>query len=109
MAMSLPQIFRISARDKVSKFTPSNTILLSAEIRLCSGGNKPIVARDVTDLPLPDSPTKATVVCAGISNDIPFTISVYCLFSPLKLTLRFSTFNKIEFCFDSVMFIHLLF
>ena len=68
-----------------------------------------MVASEVTDLPLPDSPTKATVVLVGMANEIPLTVSMYCLFSALKLTFKFSTFNKIEFCCGSVMFIHLLF
>ncbi len=49
-----------------------------------------MIAKEVTDLPLPDSPTKATVVFAGISKEIPLTVSIYCLSSPLKLTRKFS-------------------
>src|SRR5690606_39539789 len=69
----------------------SKMIWLSSEIRALSAGSRPIVAREVTDLPLPDSPTSATVVLAGISKETPFTVSIYSLFSPLKLTRRFST------------------
>ena len=40
-----------------------------------SGGKRPRIASDVTDLPEPDSPTSATVVLRGMSNEMPFTAS----------------------------------
>ena len=40
-----------------------------------SGGSSPSIASDVTDLPLPDSPTSATVLLRGMSNEMPFTAS----------------------------------
>ena len=62
-------------------------ILLFLEILDCPTGSKAIIANAVTDLPLPDSPTNATVVFGGIWKEIPLTVSVSCLFSPLKQTL----------------------
>ena len=61
MAISLPQIFRISFADKFSKSLPSksNTTLLQFDFVLSVINPSPA---EVTDLPLPDSPTKATVV-----------------------------------------------
>ena len=50
-----------------------------------------MVASDVTDLPLPDSPTKATVAFTGILKLMPLTVSMYCFSSFLKLTRKFST------------------
>src|SRR5690349_15845983 len=45
-----------------------------------SGGSKPRIASDVTDLPDPDSPTSASVLSLGMSNEMPFTASnVVCL------------------------------
>ena len=64
--MSLPHIARICLLLKLSKSLPSKIILLFSAIRDWPLGNKPMVANEVTDLPLPDSPTKATVVLAGI-------------------------------------------
>ena len=40
-----------------------------------SGGSRPRIASEVTDLPLPDSPTSATVRFFGMSNEMPFTAS----------------------------------
>ena len=40
-----------------------------------SGGSRPSIASDVTDLPLPDSPTSATVLLRGMSNEMPLTAS----------------------------------
>jgi peptide/nickel transport system permease protein len=42
-------------------------------------------------IPLPDSPTKATVVFTGILKLMPLTVSMYCFSSFLKLTRKFST------------------
>src|SRR5579864_7103473 len=40
-----------------------------------SGGRRPSIASDVTDLPDPDSPTSATVLSRGMSNEMPLTAS----------------------------------
>jgi hypothetical protein len=39
------------------------------------GRKEPRIASEVTDLPLPDSPTSATVEFFGMSNEIPLTAS----------------------------------
>ena len=94
IAISFPQILRNSATDRLSKSLSSKRIWLCSEIWLCPFGNNPITANEVTDLPLPDSPTKATVLFFGILNEIPLTVLIHCLLSDLKLTSRFSTFNN---------------
>src|SRR4029453_15953058 len=40
-----------------------------------SGGRRPSIASEVTDLPEPDSPTSAIVLFFGMSNEMPFTAS----------------------------------
>ena len=58
IAMSLPTILRLSARDMVSMSLPSNIIRSAVTVAL--GGSRPISASISTDLPEPDSPTMAS-------------------------------------------------
>src|SRR5262249_42771426 len=71
-----------------------------------SGGSSPRIARDVTDLPLPDSPTSATVRLRGISNETPLTASNMVPLSIWKATLRLRTRTSgsvFEACIASVI------
>src|SRR5664279_2557726 len=56
-----------------------------------SFGNRPRIDNEVTDLPLPDSPTSATVLFCGMSKLIPFTASNVVCLSSRKLTRRLRT------------------
>src|SRR6478609_4291071 len=53
-----------------------------------SFGSKPRIDSDVTDLPLPDSPTSATVEFVGMSKLMPLTASKVVSLSSRKLTRR---------------------
>jgi len=48
-----------------------------------SGASRPITASELTDLPLPDSPTSATVLLSGTSNEMPSSAS-----KVLRLSVR---------------------
>src|SRR5450631_1679739 len=54
-------------------------------------GSSPSIDSEVTDLPLPDSPTSATVEFCGISKLMPFTASKIVSLSSRKLTRRLRT------------------
>src|SRR6185437_854492 len=56
-----------------------------------SGGRRPSIASDVTDLPEPDSPTSATVLSRGMSNEMPLTASKVVLRSRRNETRRLRT------------------
>ena len=92
--ISLPHRSRLSFRLMSSKLLPSKIILLDAAMLEVSGGNKPITASELTDLPLPDSPTKATVVLRGMLKEIPLTVSTLSFLLIRKDTRKFSTTNK---------------
>src|ERR1700682_2906651 len=51
-------------------------------------GRRPRMESDVTDLPLPDSPTRATVELVGMSKLMPFTAPKAVCLSRRKLTRR---------------------
>src|SRR6476646_10919270 len=53
-----------------------------------SFGSKPRIDSEVTDLPLPDSPTSATVELVGMSKLMPLTASNVVSLSRRKLTRR---------------------
>src|SRR6478672_11689423 len=53
-----------------------------------SFGSKPRIESEVTDLPLPDSLTSATVELVGISKLMPLTASKFVSLSSRKLTRR---------------------
>ena len=57
------------------------------------GGNNPIMAREVTDLPEPDSPTSPKMEFCCRSNETPLMISVLFFFPP-KETRRSLTDNS---------------
>src|SRR5436309_3231473 len=63
---------------------PGSTLALSF-------GSKPSIDKDVTDFPLPDSPTNATVAFLGMSKLIPLTASKVVCSSRRKLTRRLRT------------------
>ncbi len=57
-------------------------------------GSKPITASELTDLPLPDSPTSATVLLSGTSNEMPFSASKVLCLSVRKAMRRSRTCSK---------------
>src|SRR5437763_5511160 len=59
-----------------------------------SGGRRPRIASDVTDFPEPDSPTSASVLSLGMSNEMPFTASNVVCLSRRKLTRRLRTLTN---------------
>src|ERR1700687_5636221 len=59
-------------------------------------GSKPRIESDVTDLPLPDSPTRATVEWVGMSKLMPFTASKAVCLSRRKLTRRLRTVRRVS-------------
>src|SRR5438105_4146757 len=59
-------------------------------------GSKPRIESDVTDLPLPDSPTRATVELVGMSKLMPFTASKAVCLSRRKLTRRLRTVRRVS-------------
>jgi hypothetical protein len=50
-------------------------MLEAGSMMVLSGGSRPITASELTDLPLPDSPTSATVLLRGTLNEMPLTAS----------------------------------
>jgi hypothetical protein len=63
------------------------------------GGNKPMMAKALTDLPLPDSPTNATVRSRGMTKETDSTARTGALEALMKSTVRFLTSNKLsEIC-----------
>src|SRR5450755_2938525 len=54
-------------------------------------GSRPRIESEVTDLPLPDSPTSATVELPGTSKLMPLTASKTVCLSRRKLTRRLRT------------------
>src|SRR5471030_2147465 len=71
-------------------------MLLDEAMMLLSGGNKPITASALTDLPLPDSPTSATVALRGTLKDTPLTASTLVCLSMRKPTRNWRTSNRIS-------------
>src|SRR5476649_2964146 len=96
MAISLPQMARRSRAGKPSSSRPPNTMLLGAAMTLFSRGSKPITASALTDLPLPDSPTSATVALRGTLKETPLTASTLLCLSMRKLTRNWRTSNRIS-------------
>src|SRR6266567_8001962 len=62
-------------------------------------GSSPSIDSEVTDLPLPDSPTRATVAFLGMSKLMPFTASKLVFLSRRKLTRRFLTERRVSIIF----------
>src|SRR6476620_3761269 len=73
--MSAPRSLRSSPSGSASRLRPPYSTSLAGSMIEFSGGSSPSVASDVTDLPDPDSPTSATVLSRGMSNEIPLTAS----------------------------------
>src|SRR5438552_1874338 len=69
-------------------------ISLPASTVAFSFGSKPRIDREVTDFPLPDSPTSATVAFWGISKVMPLTASKVVCLSRRKLTRRLRTDSR---------------
>ena len=67
-----PQLAR---RTGSTRLRPPNRIWLAGSTIEFSGGSRPRIASEVTDLPLPDSPTSATVEFLGMSKEMPLTAS----------------------------------
>src|SRR5450755_2793070 len=63
-------------------------------------GSRPRIESDVTDLPLPDSPTSATVELPGMSKLMPFTASKTVCLSRRKLTRRLRTERRGSMCVE---------
>src|SRR6476660_487852 len=73
--MSAPRSLRSSPIGSASRLRPPYSTSLAGSMIEFSGGSSPSIASDVTDLPDPDSPTSATVLSRGMSNEMPFTAS----------------------------------
>ena len=56
-----------------SRSRPCSRIWLSGWIWACCGDSRRMITIEVTDLPEPDSPTKATVRLAGMSKLTPLS------------------------------------
>src|SRR5690606_29239031 len=85
---SRPRRSRSSFPDMVSSCSPANVALPST--LLPRAGSSPMIARDVTDLPQPDSPTSPTVWPAATSKLTPSTAR-NCLRPLPKVTVRSRT------------------
>src|SRR5215472_2726423 len=59
-------------------------------------GRSPSIDSEVTDLPLPDSPTSATVAFLGMSKLMPLTASNIVSLSRRKLTRRLRTESRVS-------------
>src|SRR6476620_4092641 len=73
--MSAPRSLRSSPSGSATRLRPPYSTSLAGSMIEFSGGSSPSIASDVTDLPDPDSPTSATVLSRGMSNEMPFTAS----------------------------------
>ena len=73
--MSAPRSFCRRRIDRPTRLRPPKMIWLLRSTIEFSGGSSPRIASDVTLLPDPDSPTSATVLLRGTSNEMPFTAS----------------------------------
>ena len=82
--ISAPRSARSSRAGVCSRSLPLKIIRPRA---LAFPGNKPRMESAVTDLPLPDSPTSATVLCSGISKLTPFTAGTVPKFTRRSRTL----------------------
>src|SRR5436190_5168051 len=73
--MSAPRSLRSSPIGNPTRLRPPYSTSLDGSMIEFSGGSSPSIASDVTDLPEPDSPTSATVLSRGMSNEMPLTAS----------------------------------
>src|SRR5438046_2057687 len=86
--MSAPRSFCNSPDVSARRLRPPYRIWLPGGTVAFSLGSRPRIARAVTDLPLPDSPTSATVLFAGMSKLMPLTACVTVVLSRRKSTFR---------------------
>src|SRR6266542_4687072 len=94
--MSAPRILRNSTASSSSRFRPSYRISLPGRTLAFSLGRRPSIDSEVTDLPLPDSPTSATVAFFGMSKLIPLTASKVVSLSSRKLIRRLRTESSVS-------------
>ena len=73
--ISAPRSRRSSPGESSTMLRPPNRMPLAGSTIEFSGGSRPRMASAVTDLPLPDSPTSATVAFLGMSKEMPLTAS----------------------------------
>ena len=71
--ISAPRSFCSSPGARARRLRPPYRIWLPGGTVEFSLGSRPRIARAVTDLPLPDSPTSATVLFTGMSRLMPLT------------------------------------
>ena len=93
MAMRLPRMSRIANSGKASRSLPSRKIL--PWLIRAAAGNKRIMDKAVTDLPLPDSPSNANVSPLFIEKLILSTANSVCSLWPNEVC-RFTTLSKGE-------------
>src|SRR6476469_9555399 len=72
--MSLPRRRRMSSAPACSRSRPSNSTRLAASTMALAGSSRTMLIA-LTLLPLPDSPTRATVAWVGMSKEMPRTAS----------------------------------
>ena len=94
--MSAPRILRNSTASSSTRFRPSYRISLPGRTLAFSLGSRPSIDSEVTDLPLPDSPTSATVAFFGMSKLIPLTASKVVSLSSRKLIRRLRTESRVS-------------
>src|SRR5665213_3896931 len=92
--MSAPRSFCSLRIDMPTRLRPPYMIWLLRSTIEFSGGNRPRIASDVTLLPDPDSPTSATVLLRGMSNEIFLTASNVCVLSRRNLIDRSRTLTS---------------
>src|SRR5467141_1548476 len=86
--ISAPRNFCNSPGVRARRLRPPYSIWLPGGTVAFSLGSRPRIARAVTDLPLPDSPTSATVLFAGMSKLMPLTAWEIVVLSRRKSTFR---------------------
>src|SRR4029079_7645442 len=92
--ISAPRSLRSSPSGRPTRFRPPRMISLAGSTIEFSGGSRPSIASDVTDLPEPDSPTSATAVFRGMSNVMPLTASNVVCRSSRNDTRRLRTLTR---------------
>src|SRR6188472_1138534 len=92
--ISAPRSLRSSPSGRPTRLRPPKTISLAGSTIEFSGGSRPSIASDVTDLPEPDSPTSATVLFRGMSNVMPLTASNVVFRSSRNDTRRLRTLTR---------------
>src|SRR5713101_3947661 len=86
--ISAPRNFCNSPGASARRLRPPYRIWLLGGTIEFSLGSRPRIARAVTDLPLPDSPTSATVLFTGMSKLMPLTAWEMVVLSRRKSTFR---------------------